>query len=232
MNQKKFIPMPGETTKKGLRITWTEDSVHKGAVMLFKMFKGDDLNKEIQRLSANPLVAKLEVVSYRDASKVDSGLKIFDRQFQGFLTGNIGANTCTGWYVRGGLETQCNGREFEQGQLLDFDLKVFSETPQLVGLVRAYQRQRSESVVVYRIFHTKRIDGKLVRQVHGAFVVDSKTMKLITRLDRQILGLGYRESSQKVMDVVEPFYTDGFILSAETVHSVRAGDGIRATQEV
>lgn len=218
MNQKKFIPMPGETTKKGLRVTWTEDSVHKGAVMLFKMFKGEDLNKEIQRLSANPLVAKLEVVRYRDASKVDSGLKIFDRQFQGFITGNIVANTCTGWYVRGGLETQCNDREFEQGHLLNTDLKIFSETPQLVGLVRAYQRQRSESVIVYRIFHMHRVDGKLIRNVHGAFVVDSKTMELIARFDRPMLGLGYRKSSKKVMDVVEPFYTDGFILSAETVH--------------
>ena len=58
---------------------------------------------------------------------IDTGYKRFDKQTNFISYGNVLSNTQYSFYIRNKFDTECNGSNFETGELRNFDLKYFTK---------------------------------------------------------------------------------------------------------
>lgn len=89
----------------------------------------------------------------KDGNKmiIHSNFKEFNRQTNYITNGNVIANTIHGSYIRPFNETKCNGQEYEQGHLFDYDLKFFSISRSYREYIKMLGEQGIK-VILYEIF--------------------------------------------------------------------------------
>jgi hypothetical protein len=99
-----------------------------------------------------------------DRQAFSSGHLTFDRQVDLIITGNVIGAVQRSSYIRPVIETECNNRQFPQGQLRDFDLGGWNDV-RMPASVRTYVRQATETqlIILYAFFHWR---GR-ARIVHG-----------------------------------------------------------------
>lgn len=102
---------------------------------------------------------------------IHSDFKEFNKQTNYIGNGNVIANTMKGWYIRPYSETKCNGQEWEQGHLFNYDLQYFS----ISNSYREYIKSLNMSVILYEIFIYR--NGE--KDILGWLIEDSKTGKII-----------------------------------------------------
>lgn len=118
---------------------------------------------------------------------INSGWKEFDKQTNCISTGNVISNTQYSSFVRPWKDTKCNGHDFPEGQLMNFDLQFFSGIPQSID---EYLRdeKREDSVILYKFSTYK--DG---RNNPFCWVLTDRNYKLI----KYRVIVGYGENSTK-----------------------------------
>lgn len=125
---------------------------------------------------------------------VETKHKTFTRQTNCISWGNIIADTLYGSYIRSPLNTSCNGSNFPPGHLFDFDMKnfiqYFGAHHHIVDFVKEASKARSQSVLLYCIFHWY----KKRRIVHGFVVTD---------WDHNHLETFYRQYNEKSASIIE-----------------------------
>lgn len=88
---------------------------------------------------------------------VDTGWKLFDNQTNCISTGNVYASTQLSSFIRPYSKTECNGGVFQEGHLMQFDLKPFSKFyfPSEIAQV-LMDKKRDDSVILYMFFVTNK----------------------------------------------------------------------------
>lgn len=150
-----------------------------------------------------------------------SGCKAFDKQYQGVMPdGNLVANTFWSTFVRGGLQTECNGYAFGVGELMGKDIDMLDGAVRDIRAatrwLRAHLHDKHESVVAVLVHHTYMRDGQTHRVVHGFMVMD-RAYRLLKRFDRHDLGLNHQGKSMRIMDLVQTFSTEEQLLNRKRV---------------
>lgn len=80
---------------------------------------------------------------------INSKWKEFDNQTNLISTGNVISNTQYSSFIRPWKERKCNGCDFPEGQLMNFDLKFFSNIPQAIeDYLR--DKNREDNAILYR----------------------------------------------------------------------------------
>lgn len=84
---------------------------------------------------------------------IESEYKTFNKQTNYIGTGNVIANTQFSTFVRPFTETKCNGYDFQEGHLQNYDLNNIS-TPQSIKdwIVRKMKMQQSLSSFTTSLF--------------------------------------------------------------------------------
>lgn len=85
--------------------------------------------------------------------KIATGHRTFDRQTNIISTGNIIANTETGFYLRPSQETECNGQSFSPGHLQNYDLQSFSHLPDHIRKEVKALTDQYHGAILYKFFH-------------------------------------------------------------------------------
>ena len=145
---------------------------------------------------------------------INSGNKAFDRQAnsptQYFGEGNVHSNTQYSMFIRGFLNTECNGRQVPPAQLRDFDLRPFRVSLQIPRCVENAVLEATtgeESVVLYVFFHLigcKFTDARK-RIVHGWVLTKNITG---WKKGGELLGYwvaGNSSQSRSVIDAMLPY---------------------------
>ncbi len=175
-------------------------------------------------------VARLERCEVRkpafvtpNRSEAITGVRAFDDQCQGIMTGNVIANTFYSSYIRPRREVDCNGYAFPYGNLQLFDLRPFEQEGSLAShnaafFVRSYAQAEDTPLLLTTVFHWRRQDGQRHRVDHGA-VLTTAGLELVRTFDRAELGLKNQASSRQIMDAVTPQLCDQCLINRETVFS-------------
>lgn len=100
-------------------------------------------------------------------ARIETGCKTFDRFCTCISTGNVIGDGQSSGYIRSFNETECNGRQWEPGQLRKFDLDAFQQLPRHV---RAYVEGLEQACILYCFWHEK--DERLT--IHGYVVTTAK----------------------------------------------------------
>lgn len=200
-------------TKPGLKVVTT---VGGGATHFWAYKNEDERKKSIEQMMGREHIVEVALCDIRSLEWttpnhqcIQTGLKVFDEQFQGIPGGNLIANTFLGQHIRPRNEVECNGHTFKPGDLQNFDLKTFVQVDRqqhLTQIVRKCQRLESESGWLTAVFHWTGPSYRRSCVLHGAVLTD-RHLNLIRRINRWDLGLQRRSSSMRVMDVVTPFLT-------------------------
>ena len=83
---------------------------------------------------------------------MDTGNKTFDRQCDGFSTGNVCGTIQFSWYIRPESETECNGYQFAIGALRASDLNHFNRIPNWVRN-KVEELTKNQPAILYEIRH-------------------------------------------------------------------------------
>lgn len=150
-----------------------------------------------------------------------TGIKAFDDQCQGVMTGNVMANTFYSSYIRPRRERDCNGARYEVGHLQNFDLRPFEREDSLqtrnpVGYIQNLKQADTVPMLLTSVFHWRRQGGHKVRVVHGA-VLTTAALELVRTFSRNELGLNSLATSRQIMDAVTPLLCDQCAINRETV---------------
>lgn len=105
---------------------------------------------------------------------IHSDFKEFNKQTNCISNGNIIANTMYGNYIRPYSETKCNGQEWEQGHLFNYDLKYFNINENYKEYIKTLGEQGIKAIL-YEIFIYR--NGK--KDILGWLIEDSKMGKII-----------------------------------------------------
>ena len=128
-------------------------------------------------------VARLERCEVRkpafvtpNRSEAITGVRAFDDQCQGIMTGNVIANTFYSSYIRPRREVDCNGYAFPYGNLQLFDLRPFEQEGSLAShnaafFVRSYAQAEDTPLLLTTVFHWRRQDGYFSLRAHGRWGV-------------------------------------------------------------
>lgn len=112
--------------------------------------------------------------------EINSGCKSFDELAKRDLitTGNVWGLTQLSGFVRGKLETECNGySNFEPGHLQDYDLKLFDHVPKNVLSELKKAASGKESVIFYEFRTFKQPNQRKQKFVH-TYVICSTNNEL------------------------------------------------------
>lgn len=83
---------------------------------------------------------------------IDTGNKTFDRQCDGFHTGNVIGTVQLSSYIRPKNETECNGYQFAIGHLRTTDINSFRFLPHFVRN-KVEELTETQSAILYEIRH-------------------------------------------------------------------------------
>lgn len=112
----------------------------------------------------------------KDGNKmiINSDFKTFNKQTNYIGTGNVIANTMTGFYIRPYNEIECNGTYHEKGVLRDNDLKMFEYNKDIFDYVKSITENKS--CILYQIFYYK---NNKKRKVFGYIIQQNNDFKYI-----------------------------------------------------
>lgn len=104
----------------------------------------------------------------------DSGFKLFDKQTNYIGYGNVCANTQTSMYIRPFSEVKNGSYIGKPGDFLRFDMQLFGNVPSKEIRERIYDKERKESVILYKFFVTRRdkTTGRCYQDVIGYVLTD------------------------------------------------------------
>lgn len=80
-----------------------------------------------------------------------SGYSTFDKQTNYIGTGNVISNTQVSSFIRPYCETKCNGFDFNPGELLQSDLRVYSKMPNKARDI-LINKDRTEGYIYYQFY--------------------------------------------------------------------------------
>ena len=84
--------------------------------------------------------------------KFESYYKTFNKQTNYIDTGNVVANTQYSTFVRTYNETKCNGFDFPQGHLQDYDFEKFEAPSYIKNEMRQLMKNQTKDCIAYN-FH-------------------------------------------------------------------------------
>lgn len=200
-------------TKPGLKVVTT---VGGGATHFWAYKNEDERKKSIEQMMGREHIVEVALCDVQSLEwtapnhqRIQTGLKVFDEQFQSVPGGNLIANTFLGQHIRPRAEVECNGFMFKPGELQDADLKCFTQVdPQkhFARILKSCKYLELEAGWLTAVFHWTGPSYRRTCVLHGAVLTD-KHLNLMRRIDRWDLGLQRRTSSARVMDAVTPFLT-------------------------
>ena len=152
----------------------------------------------------------VDLCMLKQARGLTTGCKLFDKQHQALITGNIVSNTCLGQYIRPRQELKCNGHTWEPGALQHADLKAFNQLDRCGSLRRHIEKSPHfvhDGGICYVLMHWLRECGRHRAVVHGALITD-RHFKRIATLSARDLGVNGSPKSMQIMQAATPFLTD------------------------
>lgn len=101
---------------------------------------------------------------------IHSDFKEFNKQTNYITNGNVIANTIYGNYIRPYNKTECNGKEYEEGNLFNYDLKFFHISYD----TKEYIKSLNKKIVLYELFIYKNcqkdIIGWIIQDLNGKVI--------------------------------------------------------------
>ena len=133
---------------------------------------------------------------------IDTGNKTFDRQCDGFHTGNVCANTQFSWFIRPKNETECNDFHFPIGHLRNVDLAYFKNLPNHVR-EKIEELTENKSVILYEIRHFIRKDCSDKKIIHGYIATRGSSENNVLLLKYPC----YNFKSERILDIAIEYLT-------------------------
>lgn len=125
----------------------------------------------------------------RNKMIINSDFKEFNKQTNLITSGNVIANTMYGNYIRTWKDTECNGLQFEDGHLFNYDLRWFT----ISRPIKEYIKSLNRKVILYEIFIYR--NGK--KDVIGWLIEDNG------RIINIFMAQNYRKNYNKRFSALE-----------------------------
>lgn len=131
---------------------------------------------------------------------IDSGWKLFDNQTNCISTGNVYASTQLSSFIRPYSQTECNGGVFQEGHLMQFDLKPFSQLGVPSEIMQVLKDvNRKDSVILYMFFVT----NKYKRVEPFCWIVTDRLHNLVKRIVTCEYGANKNKRARAACEVTE-----------------------------
>ena len=128
---------------------------------------------------------------------VDTGYRRFDKQTNYISYGNVITNTQYSMYIRDKFETECNGSNYETGELRNFDLEYF--TKYLDNNMKEFFNQFFSSCCLYEFSVYNKNNNQ--REVIGWLVYNKEHTKLLKYHINN--NFRYAEKGKSVLDKMQ-----------------------------
>ena len=112
--------------------------------------------------------------------KFESDLKTFNKEVKCIFKGSAFSNTQISYNIRSYNNTNCNGYEFQKGELMESDLKHFKNLPHIIYQILT-DKNRQEDLILYQFNYSNNIIGWILTDKNNNLIIKKSNGNFVKR---------------------------------------------------